>query len=391
MSSLTKQVTLFAILSLLLIGKPVKAEDWLVSGFATLGLSYIDDKDVFFSHPAKRRTKRPRMDFGADSVLGLQIERQLATSTSATLQLRSYDHRDRKYKPEVSWAFLRHELSPSTSIRAGRLRSPSFMYSESLDLNYAQPWVRPPIEVYGLHPMTEVDGIDVIFRQRFAGYDFELQPYAGAGGTHQFPNGRARLSSHSGVSLGIERGKLTVRLGHSTGRISVLHGDDLHNLAQTFLPPNTLSGRRVWASFNSIGFRWDSDQLAIIGEWADRKSPAYINSASGWHLTTAYRMGNITPYATIARQNQKRSVIPSGTVMNPVLTLYETTRNPSQKSLTLGVRVELRSKSALKFQWSRIEVPSNAWGGFFPRTVAPGSQPAGKTLDMFSLSIDMVF
>ncbi len=379
------------VLLVLLVPQSIQASDWLISGFATLGVSYISDDDVFFSHPAKRRTKRPSTDFGADSVFGLQLERRLNARTGAVIQLRSHDHQDRRFKPEVSWAFMRYELNPNTTIRLGRLRSPSFMYSESLDLNYAQPWIRPPVEVYGLNPLTDVDGVDLIIRTRVAGYDVELQPYAGAGGTHDFPEGHARLSSHRGLSVGIERSNLLLRMSHSTGSISVLHGDTLHNLAASFLPPDSLSGRKARGSFSSIGFRWDADQLQIIGEWANRSTQRFINSASGWYITAAYRMDRITPYVTIARQTQTRSVIPSGTVMNPILTLYETTRNPSQKSLTIGARWDVGRGSAVKMQWSRIELPRDGWGAFFPRTANPSASPAGKALDMFSLSVDFVF
>ena len=42
--------------------------------------------------------------------------------------------------------------APSLSTRVGYLRAPTFMYSDSIFVGYANSWLRAPMEVYNLSP-----------------------------------------------------------------------------------------------------------------------------------------------------------------------------------------------------------------------------------------------
>lgn len=48
-------------------------------------------------------------------------------------------------------------------VRAGRLRSPVYMYSESLDVGFSYPWLRLPDEVYSQVQLTNYEGADVVY------------------------------------------------------------------------------------------------------------------------------------------------------------------------------------------------------------------------------------
>ena len=47
------------------------------------------------------------------------------------------------------------------------------MLSDSLLVNYANVWVRPPVEVYSLVPVNELDGIDLFYREQVLGVELE--------------------------------------------------------------------------------------------------------------------------------------------------------------------------------------------------------------------------
>jgi len=64
----------------------------------------------------------------------------------------------------VEWANLIYALSPDASVRIGRIVLPTFMVADSRKVGYANPWVRPPVEVYGLVPITQSDGLDASYR-----------------------------------------------------------------------------------------------------------------------------------------------------------------------------------------------------------------------------------
>ncbi|MGL1832305.1 porin [Rhodocyclaceae bacterium SMB388] len=367
----------------------------VMSGFGTLGAVHVDQRDLFFNHPAKPRDGADRPDWGADSVLGVQGSFALADRTGATMQILSSDSHDRNYRPRVSWAFLHHDLNPNLTVRAGRLRTPFFMHSESLNIGFAHPWVRPPVEVYGLNPFNDMDGVDLLFTRRLGGVDIEVQPYVGYESTLEFPDGDASLRRIQGINLNMSHGRLSGQLGYGRARLKIRYGDPLFDLIGALSPDTQaqLAGSDARASFTSLGVRWDDGDLLVIAEFARRSVDRYVASANGWHLTTAYRVGPLTPFVTFARQRQSKGAISrvsANPMLGAVVDAYLESRNQSQRSVTLGARWDIHPQTALKAEWSRVEVDKASWGAFFPNDLTSAS-PAGRTVKMFSLSMDFVF
>lgn len=375
----------------LLTGVASANYSWHFSGFGTLSAMWQDNSDLFFSHPAKPRDDAGRPDFGADSLLGLQFSRRLGDRTDVTLQLLASDDYRRRQTPQVSWAFIRYSPSPGLTLRAGRLRAPFFMYSDSLSINFSHLWVRPPVEVYGLNPFSDLDGIDLLYQRRLGAVDVEVQPFIGKG-KHTFPDGRADLSDIYGMKFTLTGENLAAQLGYARGRLSIRYGDPLF-LAVSSAPgvdASRLSGSGADASFASFGLRWDDGTLQLIGEVARRHASRYVAPANGWHLTGAYRLGEFTPFVTLARQWQSTSVVAKSAAI-PLLNEYLASRNNSQRSITLGMRWDPRPNTALKVQATRAKIDRDAWGAMFPRNEVSGNSPAGRTVDTLSLSLDFVF
>src|SRR5688572_290231 len=114
------------------------------------------------------------LTFERDSLLGLQISDRLGEKISATGQLlaRGSDN----YNAEVTWAYLTYEFSSATQFRMGRLRTPLFFYSDFLHVGYAQHWISPPEEVYGL-PFDSVNGMDLNYMFSLGRTDAKVQMY----------------------------------------------------------------------------------------------------------------------------------------------------------------------------------------------------------------------
>jgi hypothetical protein len=61
-------------------------------------------------------------------------------------------------------------VTPAFSVRLGRTVLPSFLYSDTREVGYSNPWVRPPIEAYSLVPIDHSDGVDASYQVHFKGF-----------------------------------------------------------------------------------------------------------------------------------------------------------------------------------------------------------------------------
>lgn len=384
-------LVVLATLATLGTGAPAHASDRLhLSGFGTAGLLWLDTDDFFFNHPAKTRERADRPDFDSDTRLGVQALLSLDDRTGVTVQMLSSGTHLRPFLPRTSWAFVHHRPTPGLMIRAGRLRTPFFMNSDSMDVGFAHPWVRPPVEVYGLNPFDAMDGIDMLYTRRTRYADLEFQPYLGYKAKHAFPDGKVDLTRIVGARVRLERDRFSAHLGYGQGKLAIRYGDPLFSLVASQAPTGTFSGRDAQASFTSAGFEWDDGRFQLIGEYARRRVERYIADADAWHLTAIYRVGTVSPYLTVARQRQVKGSAPR----NPAIfgiDAYLASRNNAQRSITLGARWDLHPKLALKGEWSRARVDRNSWGAYFPRDTSAMTTPAGAHIDMLSLSLDFVF
>ena len=126
-----------------------------IDGFGTLAGVKNDNADVSFYGA------NDEVDWDTDSVLGLQIKVPLSDKLSLTGQVVARGYED--YDTKMEWLFMTYGLSDNLDARAGRLRIPFFMYSDSLEVGYSYLWVRPPVDVYGQLGFTSFDGADALY------------------------------------------------------------------------------------------------------------------------------------------------------------------------------------------------------------------------------------
>ena len=371
-----------------------------LSGFGTLGAVTTDNKDVWFTRYGVNFPGNKDPDFSPDTLLGLQASLRLTPSNDITVQVVAREDGGESEDPRVTLAFLRQTLAPGLSLRLGRVRVPFFMLSDSLYVNYANMWVRPPVEVYGLNPFNDLDGIDLLYHTRIGELDAEIHPYYGSGEI-PFPEGKARLKETAGVNVMLTQGDYSLHLGHGEARFALERGDARFRALAAGLRAirqqdviDDLSGTDGRTSFNSIGLQWDDGTWQLVGEYARRRANRYVVSAHGWYLSLGRRFGNVMPYVTFARQTLDRPIaeanIPPGRLAR-AWDLFQTSRNNAQHSLTLGTRWDLASHAALKAEASHIRPDRNSWGSFFPSHPGVPTQIGGKTMTTFSLSLDLSF
>lgn len=372
-----------------------------LSGFGTLGGVILDDRSVnFVRSVGLNEPGGGWLDLGPDSVVGLQLNAGLGPRDDFTLQLRAAEDYKGDYDPQVGWAFLRHVWSPQLSMRVGRLRVPMFMLSDSVQVNYAHPWVRLAPEVYGINPFNDLNGADLQYRTDVGGGELELRPYFGSGRV-RFPIGRGRLRDARGLNLAFYKGDYSIHLGHGESRLGIQWGDPGFRLLQAALPAagfpgvlKDLAGDRGYARFDSLGFQWDDGLWQASGEFVRLRADRYVNSNHSWFLSLGRRFENLTPYVRVARQTVD-DLATDARLPDPALDRalrgFLTFRNLAQSSLALGLRWDVAPNVALKSEYARVKVANGAVGSFVPQDTSDPSVLGGRTIHMFSLSVDWVF
>ncbi|HEY0892346.1 MAG TPA: DNA topoisomerase IV, partial [Cellvibrio sp.] len=172
MNSIRKKHSLALIIALCMAAPLTQAGDLNLSGFLSVGGGMIDDEDS----PGYGGYDEEDLTFDKN-LLGLQVTGQVNEKITATAQLIARSETD--YEVNAEWAYLTWQASDSVKVRAGRLRTPFYMYSDFLDVGYAYSWITPPREVYYL-PFNNVDGVDFYVTQTLGIFDTSFQAYFGS-------------------------------------------------------------------------------------------------------------------------------------------------------------------------------------------------------------------
>ncbi|MBL4799087.1 MAG: hypothetical protein JKY50_16870, partial [Oleispira sp.] len=198
-----------AIVILLLAMSTAHAEsgDLNIYGFMSVGVAALDNNSVALDD------FESDANFKQDTVLGIQISKQVNDSTTVTGQLVSRGIDD--FKTEAAWAFISFEATESTTLRMGRLRVPFFYYSEFLEVGYAYNWVRLPNDIYGI-PFSSFDGADLVQNFSLGSVDGYVQINYGRQNndlTLFQDTYTADIKNLAGISLNLTQGDFGMRLG----------------------------------------------------------------------------------------------------------------------------------------------------------------------------------
>jgi len=388
------------------------------SGFGTLGMIYTHDKELRYIRPSTNHPGHENPDLGPDAVLGVQANVALGSNASLVLQAISRESTLGSYKPRASLAFLSYAFTPNVTVRAGRLRTPFFMLSESIDINYANPWIRPPSEIYSMFPFSELDGIDLLLTfGGIGGFDIELHPYYGTSNLPIYQDGKGHLKNVRGLNITATRGHLTLFAGHGQTNFSLKwRGRDFQMLSQYLQPPLVLNGDDILQDlsgsdgkgrFSVAGIQWDDGKWQFIGEYNRLRANRYTHHAHAWELTAGRRFGEFMPYITIASHTEDQPIttkraalampIPGvGEQLDEALDTFLAARNLSQSSATLGLRWDFYKSTAFKLEFTRAHIHNRSWGSFFPKD--PDAPPATlnkrmwkRSVNTLGVSVDVTF
>jgi len=363
------------------------------SGFGTLGFAHTQGNGAAFerdmSQP-KGATNRG-LFWELDSRIGVQATMSFTDNLEGAAQFLSRYRAENNFQPELTLGYLKYSANDYITLRAGRVGYDIFHAADSRDVGFSYLWIRPPLEYYGADATPYIDGGDISLHTPIGSGVGRIKLYSGLV-REQIPNLIAQkqwagnITADLGIMQDLSGTRITgglidyqgnnwvFRLSQSQMRIlkEIPAGpiDTLgfiRNTAVAQTDPilagslNKLADDLSFASktitLSSAGLIYEDGPLRTEGAIYHLKSTSLMfGELYAGYLSAGYRIGKITPYATIAAIKSKKSyraeelngkgVDAAASIAQFMLTRAEQARH----AYALGMRYDLKTNVALKFQ-----------------------------------------
>ena len=368
-----------------------------VNGFFTLSAGMASNDAGYAGY-------EKTLDYVPETKVGLQAAFEVTENTFLIAQLvaRAEQH----WRPEMEWAFLSHTFDNDLTVRAGRLRVPLYMYSDYLEVNFAQPWLRPPEEIYAVVPVSSYEGIDFVYTIPFDEADWQFQGFTGVGSD---PDEETEFGTDveyddvMGLSTTFSYNSFSVRASYVLATLNSGQGY-VPGTAGTALETKLVNFTDSDASFLGLGASYDDGDLLVVTEWTRSKvdgsglATSATNYSGNWqdvdsaYISMAYRVGNITPYVTYAimetTDDDERASATEGSIDPEKIynTYNQAIFNAKRSTYSAGFRYDINANMALKFDVTYSDDFANTSGGLTGNV----SQAEEDTL-VYTTSLNMVF
>lgn len=373
-----------------------KVSSFSVQGFGTLGMTRTTSDEVEFVRDISQpRGVRTQWDGRTDSILGLQANWRLLPELEAVIQGVSRYRYDRTFTPEIAWAYLKYDPTPTLSLRAGRLGTEFFMMADSRLVGYSFLTVRPPGDYFWYLPFYSIDGADVALTVPIGDSQLRGKLFYGiSDGNIPLADRQWKIdgSPMVGGYLDYQLSSWQLRLGYAN-----IHFRNSLPIAQDFysLPPGMVSPGGPGASLDfletahtrshyySLGLVFDHGPwlFQFMLNHIEQGSQAF-QSSDGGYLLGGYRLGGVTPYLGYSWVDSKAR----GNRMNAAVAHVMADSRSDQQTSIVGVRWDVAHNIALKAQWDGIRGD--------PTSIFPYRRETSAwrgSMDVFSLTMDFIF
>ena len=382
---------------------------WKFSGFGTIGAVHTDERQADFAASILKGDGAGRTAHWSrhvDTRLGGQLDWRLDARWSAVVQVVTEQRLDSSYQPRVEWANLKYQATPELALRFGRIALPMFIAADYRKVGYAYPWIRTPIEVYGVLPISNSDGADLSWQWNGEALRSTTQAFYGRTNMPLFDGARLRGRAIAGLSHTVEQGALSARASVITTRLSVNLFPELFDALDSFGPQGRDITRRLKiedkrASAMSLGLNYDPGHWFIMGEAGRSNVKGYLGGTRSAYLSSGWRHGTLTPYAGYARVWGREPEGPNALALGGLPAPYAAAGSavnaalaamlravPSQSTLSAGLRWDVAANIALKLQHERVTTRAGSRGMFI--NSVPDYQ-SGRTAQVTGAALDFVF
>lgn len=336
--------------------------DYRINAFGTVGVTRLGGEEGRIYGINGQTTDSWRGD--QLSKLGAQLSYGLTDSLSATVQVTA-KAKQHSWEANPEWAYLAWQANDQLMLRAGRLRIPTYMYSETLDVGFSYPWLRLPDEVYGQIQLSNVEGVDAVISQPLSFGTLSAQLMYGQAKNRDYylfdEFYDADWDNLMGASLSLAT--------NDYGTLRVAYNQATLTIDFPMLGINESKG-----SFFSIGYQYDDGQWISANEWTQRTIDGPMSpDQNAFYLMGGRRFGDFLPHLTYAQLDEENGA--------------------RQSSWTLGLNYSLAPNLTLKGEYKHVKTENNFEGMFVPDLTEVGTPNGIPDFDgeIISVGIDFVF
>lgn len=357
-----------------------QANSWVdrttLSGFFSSRYSQTDNEAYFAGN---RETGINKDGSFQGTKLGLNIRSQVNDQVIIATQISSF-FEEESYATHVDWAFASFDLTPSFTLRAGKIKYPVGLVNEYVDVGVAYPWIQAPLVIYS----EESNGPQAT-REAYTGASLL---WNGATGNWEF--GTDLFWGQVGLTNMQVKGMMGLTLRGTWNDMVQLQGS-YYSGEMKADPSGPLAGMNNKTHQAALaGVKVDWDNVIAYAEYADVNMDAVMPAmadamdSKSWYTTLGYHIGQWLPHVTY--QNWKRG------------------NDYGHDITTLGLNYALSTRTVIKFEASRIKsditspsepMISTMLGrdvvGLFDVTDTTGTALSDDSVNLYSVSIDVTF
>jgi hypothetical protein len=377
-------------------------------GFGTLGVVHSSEHQAdfttsFFQPNGAGYTRD--WSSSVDSLIAAQVTANFTPQLSAVLQVISQQNYDNTYWPHIEWADVKYQIAPDLSVRVGRIVLPSFLISEERHVGYANTWLRPPVEVYGLIPVTNNDGVDASYRVKTGDITQTLVATFGSSKPSIPTHGSVESKRNWLIADTIEYGATTLHIAYEQTLLTVGYLGALFDAFRQFGPQGNaladkydLQHKRV--TFFGFGGMYDPGDWFAAGEWGATDLHSVLGKSTGWYVSSGYRLGKVTPYliyglakadnlsdAGLTVSSLPPALAGPAAGLNSALNSVLSTKRV-QSTISAGTRWDFTKNADLKLQFDHTRIGSGSTGEL--TNLQPGFA-LGSRINLLSVTFDFVF
>lgn len=376
-------------------------------GFLTTGATRGDHKNALNNEIDKK------VNYLYDTKLGLNFSSTITNHWFAAAQLLAkkwVGENEEDFKVKADWIFANYRPTESLSIKVGKQKLPLWLISEYLDVGLLYPWIRPPLEVYTLGPLSNFFGGSINYSYNLGEFVLIGETFVGQTSFNlkdrnlEYTKGKtesifgANLTlSHPGLKIraSVVRAPRSYHDNYFMNNTNTYDNGDTtrpvrNSYSQTYITTKTLNDFTFW----TLGTNVNINDTFIYSEYAHLEESAkdfFDGTYDSFYFTLGHMFKKISPVLTYAFYRAKLSNLTYIVEISPTpqVVISSPAKRSKQQSMIAGLIVSTTESSDLKFEYQRTEVLKTNGTyehGLFSET--PGPQ---RPVNIFSIAFDYVF